>query len=141
MAQASSLPSGPVRFERVTYLHGEAGRSGGGVHEIDLVLQPGQLVAVIGASGSGKTTFADLLAGLILPQTGAIRIGGEALNPTTLTRWRDAIAYVPQDSFLLNDTIRSNLLWGRSARRGSRSNRRCALGPRQKRRTAPQLHG
>lgn len=103
-------PPGPVTFTGVTYVH--AG-SGGGVHALDLAIAPGALIAVTGESGSGKTTLADLLAGLLLPQAGTVAIGGVPLTPANAAGWRDAIAYVPQDPFLLNDTIRRNLLWGR----------------------------
>lgn len=111
------LPHGAVCFRRVSYLH--AGN--GGVRELDLVLEPGSFVAIIGASAAGKTTLADLLAGLLVPQSGAIEIGGEPLTPRNSEQWRNAIAYVPQDSFLLNDTIRHNLLWGSAATEGELS--------------------
>jgi ABC-type multidrug transport system fused ATPase/permease subunit len=104
------LPDGAISLAAVTYLRRDDG--GGGVRDLDLAIEPGAFVAVVGGSGSGKTTLADLLAGLLEPQAGAICIGGTLLTPANAAAWRDAIAYVPQDPFLINDTIRRNLLWG-----------------------------
>ncbi|ATY34315.1 hypothetical protein CVN68_22070 [Sphingomonas psychrotolerans] len=101
-------PPGMLTFATVTYLH----PGGGGVRDLDLKIEPGAFVAVIGESGSGKTTLADLLAGLLVPQSGTIDRAGTLLVPSNAAGWRETIAYVPQDSFLINDTIRRNLLWG-----------------------------
>lgn len=109
---SARFPAGPVTLEAVTYLHASQEASGGGVRELDLTLEQGSRTAIIGVSGAGKTTLADLLAGLIAPQSGAISLGGTLLTPENVGQWQRDIAYVPQDSFLLNDTIRSNLLWG-----------------------------
>lgn len=105
-------PPGPIVFRKVSYLHPGMGETGGGVRDVDLTIEPGSLVAIVGDSGAGKTTLADLLAGLVSPQSGSIDIGGVSLAAVNIARWQRAIAYVPQDSFLINDTIRHNLLWG-----------------------------
>jgi len=112
---ATPFPPGPVTLEGATYLHAGVGGSSGGVRELELTLEQGTRVAIIGASGAGKTTFADLLAGLIAPQSGSIRIAGTRLTSENAGEWQNRIAYVPQDSFLLNDTIRNNLLWGNAS--------------------------
>jgi ATP-binding cassette subfamily C protein len=100
---------GTITLAGVTYRHPG---SSGGVHDLDLTIAPGAFVVVIGESGSGKTTLVDLLAGLLAAQTGTIDRAGTYLNPENVAAWRDTIAYVPQDAFLINDTIRHNLLWG-----------------------------
>lgn len=97
----------PVRFEGVTYLHG----SDAGVRDISLTIAPGEVVGVVGASGAGKTTFVDLLAGLLEPQAGVVLIGDTPLA-TAARGWRDRIAYVGQDGYLFHDTIRRNLTLG-----------------------------
>jgi ATP-binding cassette subfamily C protein len=107
-----ALPRGAIIFDKVTYLHPD---SGGGVRDLDLTVEAGSFLAVIGDSGAGKTTLADLLAGLLAPQQGSIASGGVDLTPANAGQWQNVIAYVPQDSFLINDSIRRNLLWGSAA--------------------------
>ena len=101
-------PSGAsVRFQGVTYLHD----ADAGVRDVTLAIAPGEIVGVVGASGAGKTTFVDLLAGLLEPQQGRILIGDVDL--ATIARgWRNRIAYVGQDGYLFNDSIRRNLTLG-----------------------------
>lgn len=71
----------------------------------------GTTVAIVGASGAGKSTLADLLMGLISAKSGHVLIDGQKLCPENLRAWRSQIGYVPQQTFLLNDTLRANLLW------------------------------
>ncbi|MCP5197401.1 MAG: ABC transporter ATP-binding protein [Gammaproteobacteria bacterium] len=72
-----------------------------------------KITVLIGHSGSGKSTFADILLGLLTPTAGIIKIDDEILDPTNLGNWRRSVAYLPQDSFLFPGTLRSNLLWAR----------------------------
>lgn len=111
-AGETRFPAGSVTLAGVTYLHQGAEGSGGGVRQLDLTITPGSRIAIIGASGAGKTTLADLLTGLIAPQDGTIHVAGTELTRENAAAWQSTIAYVPQDSFLLNDTIRNNLSWG-----------------------------
>jgi ATP-binding cassette subfamily C protein len=111
---AAAFPEGPVRFAAVTFRHpgDEASSSSHGVCGLDLTLEPGEFVGVGGPSGAGKTTFGDLLSGLLPPQSGAILVGGAPLAGPTLSAWRRGISYVSQDPFLFHDTVRRNLAWG-----------------------------
>lgn len=68
--------------------------------------------AIIGPSGTGKSTLADVLMGLLKPDRGALLIDGHPLSEAQRLQWRGAVAYVPQETFLFNDSIRNNLLWG-----------------------------
>jgi ATP-binding cassette subfamily C protein len=68
--------------------------------------------AIIGTSGAGKSTLADVLMGLLKPDSGGLRIDDGALTEAQRLHWRSAVAYVPQETFLFNDSIRNNLLWG-----------------------------
>jgi len=70
-------------------------------------------VAFAGVSGAGKSTLAALLMGLLLPEEGEITVDGAPLVPDRIPAWRTMIGYVPQETFLLHDTIRANLLWAR----------------------------
>lgn len=73
------------------------------------VLPAGKITALIGPSGSGKSTLADMLLGLLEPTDGEILADGVEIGPANRRRWRDQVAYVPQDVFLLHDTIAANL--------------------------------
>jgi ATP-binding cassette, subfamily C, bacterial len=108
------FPEGAVVFEGVSFRHpSAAGQTSAdrGVERIDLVLRPGDFLGVAGASGAGKTTFADLLVGLIPAQQGRITVGGRPLEGAVLAGWREGISYVSQDPFLFHDTVRRNLAW------------------------------
>src|SRR4029079_19823441 len=66
-------------------------------------------------SGGGKGTIADLDMGFRCPRTGIITGDGEPLVPERLGAWREQIGYVAQDTFLLHDSVRANLLWAHPA--------------------------
>lgn len=72
-----------------------------------------QTTALVGPSGAGKTTLADLLLSLLTPDRGEIMVDGRPLRGDRVFAWHAAIGYVPQETFLLHDTIRANLLWSR----------------------------
>lgn len=79
----------------------------------DLIVPFGQTVAIAGTSGSGKSSLADLLGGLIAPDSGSILIDGEPLEHDARTAWRSQVAYLEQAPFFLEGTIAENLSWGR----------------------------
>ena len=81
--------------------------------ELDLAIPARRLVAVTGPSGAGKTTLADLLLGLIEPDSGAVLVDGVPLLGAARRRWRNSVAYVPQDPHLFHETLRTNLLRAR----------------------------
>jgi ATP-binding cassette subfamily C protein len=77
-----------------------------------LRIPAGEITALVGVSGSGKTTLADLLAGLAAPDAGEIRVDGVPLGELDLRAWRRSIGYVPQEMFLLHDTVAQNVSLG-----------------------------
>ena len=80
---------------------------------LDLAIAPGEKVAIVGASGGGKSTLVQLLLGLYTPQAGTIRFGGTPLEAIGLERVREHVAVVLQHPALFNDTVRANLTMGR----------------------------
>jgi ATP-binding cassette subfamily C protein len=84
-----------------------------GLDAIDLFIPAGAFIGIRGPSGSGKTTLLDLVSGLLAPQAGSISVGGRPLSGATLQRFRERLAYVTQEPFLFDDTIRRNLAWSR----------------------------
>ena len=83
------------------------------LRNFNLTVRPGQLVALVGASGSGKTTVANLLLRFFDPARGGIRIGGVDLREVSTRDLRNQIAVVAQENILFNDTIRRNIELGR----------------------------
>ena len=75
-------------------------------------LPAGKFVAVVGSSGAGKTTVADLIIGLLRPQRGEVWIDDLPLARLDIRRWRAMIGYVPQETFLFHDTIMANVTLG-----------------------------
>jgi ATP-binding cassette, subfamily B, bacterial len=107
------LPPGPLAVSAALVEFGY--REGGRVlHGIDVELPAGANVAVVGETGSGKTTFAKLLCRLADPTVGRIELGGVDLRSVAPQERRERIRLVPQDGFLFDTTIRENVRLGRA---------------------------
>ncbi len=109
---AGTLPAGPgqVHFEHVTFGYDPARPV---LEEIDLELDHGRTVALIGHTGSGKTTLASLIPRFYDVQKGRVTIDGTDVRDVTLTSLRREIGVIPQDPFLFSATVRENLAFGR----------------------------
>jgi ATP-binding cassette subfamily B protein len=83
------------------------------LHDISFYVAPGQLVALVGPSGAGKTTITHLVPRLYDPQTGTIRVSGVDVRDLQLNSLSSRIGIVTQDAHLFHDTIRTNLLYAR----------------------------
>ncbi len=83
------------------------------LHDVSFVVEPGQLVALVGPSGAGKTTITSLVARLYDPTTGVVRVGGMDLTRASLASIHDSIGVVTQEAHLFHDTIRANLAYAR----------------------------
>lgn len=105
----------PLRFERELRISGVFYRHPGMerwiLEDVSWTLRKGESVALVGASGAGKSTLTDLLLGLIDASSGEVRVDGEPLRAVRRA-WQDRIGFVPQDVFLLDDTIRRNVALG-----------------------------
>jgi ATP-binding cassette subfamily C protein len=95
-----------IELKEVSYAH----RPGLGVGPLSLRLSRGDWMGIGGASGEGKTTLIDLVAGLLPPQDGSISIDGRPFDQGVIDRWRAGIAYVGQDGNVFDDSVRGNLL-------------------------------
>ncbi len=79
---------------------------------VSMTLPAGAFIAVVGSSGAGKTTVADLVIGLLRPQQGEVWIDDLPMRDVDATAWRGMIGYVPQETFLFHDTVMANVTLG-----------------------------
>jgi ATP-binding cassette subfamily B protein len=107
---------GELRFEGVSFAYGGPD-SERALDGIDLVVPPGQTVALVGATGAGKSTFAKLVARFYDPIEGRVLVDGHDLRDVTLHSLRSQMGIVPQEAFLFSGTIRENIAFGRASRR------------------------
>jgi len=109
-ASPRPLKSGEeIYFDNVSFAYGKKTV----LNDINLHIKPGQLVALVGASGAGKTTLSNLLLRFYDPQNGAVRIGGVDIREASTADLRKQIAVVAQETILFNETIRRNIELGR----------------------------
>lgn len=83
------------------------------LHDITFSARPGQMIALVGPSGAGKTTVTHLVARLYDVTGGAVRVGGRDVRDVSLQSLEDAVGYVTQDAHMFHDTVRANLLYAR----------------------------
>lgn len=103
---------GKIEFDKVTFVYPDTGIRA--LENITFTLQPGQKMAIVGRTGSGKTTIADLLVRMFDVTEGEIRIDGKDIRQHDLDNLRRRIGYVPQDIFLFSDTISNNVAFGKA---------------------------
>jgi ATP-binding cassette subfamily B protein len=106
------LPSGGLsaRFEAVSYSYPDGPEV---LSDVTVEIPVGARVAVVGETGSGKTTFAKLLVRLIDPTRGRVYLGGVPASKVRLAELRSRVGFVPQEGFLFDDTIANNVRYGR----------------------------
>ena len=108
-SQPRARVRGHIAFDHVTFAYdGEHPV----LHDLSFTIEPGERVALVGATGSGKTTVASLLFGFYRPQQGEIHVDGRPLEAWSMPELRRAMGLVLQDSFLFSGTIAGNLAFG-----------------------------
>ncbi|MBN1928009.1 MAG: ABC transporter ATP-binding protein [Chlorobiaceae bacterium] len=102
---------GELTFEHVGFAYpGQPDRQV--LHDISFTVEPGTKVAIVGATGSGKSTLVNLIPRLYDPSSGRITIAGQDIKTLSLATIRRTIGFVPQSNFLFSDTIRNNIDFG-----------------------------
>lgn len=102
--------NGDIIFEQVSFTYPHTGVQA--LKSLDLHILPGQKIAIIGKTGSGKSTFAHLLLRMYDPQKGRIIVDGVPLQDYQIQTFRNQIAYVPQEVFLFSDSVENNIKMG-----------------------------
>jgi subfamily B ATP-binding cassette protein MsbA len=101
---------GRIEFDRVSFSYGSDIQI---LKDVSLRIEPGQVAAIVGPSGTGKTTIASLIARFFDPQSGEVKIDGVDVRRFTLKSLRDQISFVLQDTLLFRGTIWENIAYGR----------------------------
>jgi len=97
-----------IRFEHVTFGYGDKPI----LNDSSMQIPAKSLTTIIGPSGTGKTTFIDLIIGLYQPDSGTIYLDDTPLPEVSLDQWRQQLGYVPQEQILLHDSIMTNVTFG-----------------------------
>jgi ATP-binding cassette subfamily B protein len=107
---------GEIELDGVWFSYGEEGESGAdtwALRDVDLHVPPGQTLALVGATGAGKSTFAKLVARFYDPQQGTVRVDGHDLRGVQQQALRRQLGIVPQEGFLFSGSVRENVAFGR----------------------------
>ncbi|MEI4233697.1 ABC transporter ATP-binding protein [Roseovarius sp. D22-M7] len=118
-AGSGSLPAAPppemglsqgLMLENVSYRYPNAEHVG--LKAISLEIRAREKIGIVGSTGAGKTTLADLILGLLTPSAGRLLVDGEALTDENIRAWQQSVGYVPQDIFLTDASISENIALG-----------------------------
>jgi ATP-binding cassette subfamily B protein len=111
-ADATELPrvNGEIRFDGVSFTYGPKALA---LCDVDIVIPPGMTVALVGATGAGKSTFVKLVARFHDPTSGRVLVDGHDLRDVTERSLRSQLGMVPQEGFLFSGTIRDNIAFGK----------------------------
>ena len=104
---------GEIRFDGVTFAYGSGPDAAIALDGIDLVVPPGQTLALVGSTGAGKSTFAKLVARFYDPTEGRVLVDGHDLRDVQQRSLRAQMGIVPQEAYLFSGTVRDNITFGR----------------------------
>ncbi|MEM0935444.1 MAG: ABC transporter ATP-binding protein [Pseudomonadota bacterium] len=99
-----------VALRDVTYGYPRAEYAG--IRELTLTIEAGERIGIVGSTGAGKTTLADVILGLLPPQSGTLSVDGTQIDRANVRAWQRTIGYVPQEIFLTDTTLRENIALG-----------------------------
>ena len=111
-ASTLEVKDGKVDFEHINFAYPDEPETQV-IHDLCLSVQPGQMIALVGPTGAGKTTIVNLLSRFYDPTSGTVYIDGQDISKVTLASLRSNVGVMTQDSFLFSGTIRENLLYGK----------------------------
>lgn len=97
-------------LEGIGYTYPSATRAG--LENVSLTIKSGEKVGIVGSTGAGKTTLADIILGLLSPQDGRIIVDGQPLTEATAPGWQASVGYVPQDIYLTDTSVAQNIAFG-----------------------------
>ena len=100
-----------MEFDDIAFSYEDGSRALDGV---SLTIRKGETVGITGASGAGKSTMADIALGLLQPLSGQVLLDGTPLFQYDVDSWRRRVGYVSQETIMLHDTVRANILWGQT---------------------------
>jgi ATP-binding cassette subfamily B protein len=101
---------GELKLEGVWFRYGH--KCDWVLRDLDLTITANTTVAIVGSTGSGKSTMADLILGLLPPEKGQILVDGVPLTGERLRQWQGAVAHVPQQIYLSNSSLAANIAFG-----------------------------
>ncbi len=99
-----------IRLDRISYRYPGAGKMN--IVGVDMTIKARTSIGIVGPTGSGKTTTADIILGLLQPAEGSLLVDGQRVGTANRARWQKSIGYVPQQIFLIDDTVAANIAYG-----------------------------
>lgn len=112
LSEEELLIDGKIEFKNVSLTYDDTNITA--LQNISFIINPGETVAILGKTGSGKSTILNLIARLYDPSTGVIYIDNKELPKININNFRNQIGVVPQDPFLFSDTIKNNIKFGKN---------------------------
>ena len=109
---AVAMKGGDIVFNNASFVYPDSGIKA--LQNVSFTLSEGKTLGIIGETGSGKSTIANMIARLYEVTSGEVKLGGNNITDINLTQLRQAIGYVPQDSFLFSNSIGNNIKFGLS---------------------------
>lgn len=111
LVEASTPISGKIEFNNLSFTYPDTGITA--LKNVSFSVKPGETLAIVGNTGSGKSTILELIGRLYDVEEGMLTIDGTAIRKVNLHDLRNSIGYVPQDAFLFSDSLRNNIRFGK----------------------------